>query len=284
MESETVEKPQPLADGLHKGLSRADYDAIPAANYSRLKLFARSAAHARQAIMHPEPPTEAMELGSAVHHAVLEPSIFAAQYVVAPKFDRRTTKGKEGAAAFEAENRGKSILDPDQMAQCLGMSQAVWAHPLCKELLTEVGVSELAALWTDSSGIRCKALLDRVFKFGGWSMVVDLKTTDNAEPWAFGNSVAKYAYHEQAAFYLDGLNQLSPGRRRWLWIAVEKEPPYAISIFEPTAEMLEKGRAMVREHLAAYAQCRETNVWPGYPVEIQPLELPRWAAKGNGEV
>ena len=48
-----------IEPGLHLALSRDQYEQLDAPNISRLKHLRRSPAHARHALLHPEPPTSA---------------------------------------------------------------------------------------------------------------------------------------------------------------------------------------------------------------------------------
>ena len=80
----------------------------------------------------------------------------------------------------------------------------------------------------------------------------------------------------QAAWYLDGLATLAPRRRRFLWLAVEKRPPHCVRVLEPEEPDLEEGRRQYRRALDAYADSMRTGEWPGYPVGIDPINLPRW--------
>lgn len=278
----TVTLANAIRDGLHRGLNRSQYESIEAVNYSTLKHFGRSPAHARAMMLHPPAPTAAMEFGTAVHCAVMEPTRFAEEYVAAPRCDRRTKVGKETWKEFEESNEGKSILTAADALALKSIQEAVWNHPLARELLSGEGVNELTAVWTDEpTGRRCKAMLDRFTKSAGWSIVMDLKTCNDASERAFANHVVRYSYHEQAAYYLSGLAVLSPQRRRFIWLAVESEPPHGIGLYEPDADMLMEGARLWREHLDVYATCQTENIWPGYDTGIQSLKLPRWAQGGS---
>jgi hypothetical protein len=277
-----------IADGLHVGLTRDQYEAIPAINYSTLKLFSRSPAHAREYMIHPPKPTEAMDFGTACHTAILEPMRFDREYVLAPEeigddgqlhhVTRRSNTGKATWAAFEEANRGKGVLSREEMEACRGISEAIYRHSVAKELLSAPGKTELAAIWTDpKTQLRCKALLDRFTRHAGWPVIVDLKTTEDARPREFMRGLVRYSYHEQAAFYIEGLRVLAPGRRKWRWVVTEKDRPFGVAVYEPDDEMLEEGHFLFREHLDQFAECQASGVWPSYPEGIETLTLPRWA-------
>lgn len=267
-----------ISDGIYPGMSRAEYHAIKAVNQSLLKQFARSAAHAREYMMHPPEPTEAMDDGNAIHCAVLEPKRFADTYVVSPRFDRRLKADKEAWAEFEKNNAGKEIIDEDTMLMCRAITENCYADPVINRILAGKGHSELCVVWTDvETGLRCKALLDCVVKFQGFTFIVDLKSTKDASPEAFGKQCANLGYHEQAAFYLEGLNTIAPMERRFLHLAVEKVRPFCAAVYELQDDSINAGRFEFRAHLNQYAECLRTNVWPGYPSGITPLNIPVWA-------
>jgi len=260
--------------GLHPAetLSNAAYHDLDAVGKSDLDLIAKSPAHYRFA---EREETDALRLGSAVHCAVLEPDRFAADYVIAPPMDHRTKAGKEQWAEFEAANAGKTMLNRDEGALALRLAEAVRAHPRAQVLLA-AGQPEVSALWSDPDlGVRCRARYDWLTPEG---LVLDLKTTQNASAAAFAKAVATFRYHVQHAWYLDGYHQATGDLPLgFIFIAVEKTPPYAVALYELDGEAADYGRLLARRDLARYATARDLDVWPGYPEEIQPLSLPRWA-------
>lgn len=271
-----------VKDGIHLGMAREEYERIEAVNYSLLKHFQRSAAHARENMLHPPDPTEAMDLGNALHHAILEPARFRAEYVAAPQCDKRTRIGKATWTEFQDDNRGKNILKADEMEKCRGMMEAAYDHPIVRQLLSAPGKNEVVVVWTDAkTGLHCKGMLDRITSYGGWTVVCDLKSCRDARPFIFASQAASLLYHEQAAFYLDGLHAAAPLIRRFFWLAVESERPHALAVYEPDDEALKAGRSLYSDHLEAYKDCLEKNHWPGYPVELRTLRLPGWALTGD---
>lgn len=258
--------------GLYPGLSRAAYESIDAINVSKLEHFDRSAAHAREAITHPALPTKAMDFGTAFHCAILEPIRFSEAYVGAPKVDRRTKEGKAAWAAFEAEHPNAIVLDMDDFTAVSRMRDAVWSHPVAKELLSGPGHNEVGIVFEhEPTGLLCKSLIDRIGVFDDWTWVLDAKSTADASRQGFRKSIKNYHYGAKAAFYLDGCNAVAPRTRRFAWIAVEKDAPYAVAIYEPDEEALRAGRIKYERWMRQYLDAITTGVWPGYPTDIQPL-------------
>lgn len=253
----------------------ADYIALTAANWSSLKHYAKSPAHYRENADNPQEQTAAMLLGSAVHCLCLEPDAFHGQYAVAPEVDRRTKSGKEEWAEFEAEHQGKGIITGEQHTLAQGMATSILAGKT-GNLLTLCSERELTLTWEDQvTVLQCKARLDAVDLING--LAVDIKTTEDASPKAFARTVYNYLYHGQAAFYLEGLHQNGFTINRFLFLAVEKKPPFGKAMFLCSEELLASGRILFRECLARHAECLEANAWPGYPETIHTLDLPAWA-------
>ena len=257
----------------------AEYLALDAVNWSSLKHYDRSPAHYRQAIGQEREQTPAMQTGSALHALVLEGELaFSSRYVVAPVgIDRRTKAGKEQWAAFEAEANGKEILTGEQHESVIGMAAAILTHPRAGKLLEKCRERELSITWTDFlTALACKARLDGYDATNG--LVVDIKSADDASPKAFERQAARMLYHGQAAFYLQGLREAGGNAAKFLFVAVERNPPHGVAVYLADEEMIVTGNAMVAAFLERHAGCMAANAWPGYPVEVQTLSLPRWAA------
>lgn len=257
-------------------VSDQEYRGIKAVNWSALKHYAKSPAHYRAYIDNPPERTPAMLLGSALHCWVLEPEEFRKRYIVAPEMDRRTRAGKEAHAEFLALAAGKDVLTPEQMEAVRGMGAAVrGCH--ARNLVELCEVHERAITWTDpATGLACKGRPDAYSPHTG--VIVDIKTTSDASPRAFQRAIATYLYHGQAAFYLDGLLADGVRAEHFIFIVVEKEPPYAVASYACDAEMIAAGRMLTREYLDMHKACLDAGQWPGYPNRVQSIELPRWAA------
>ena len=256
------------------------YLAWEACHFSILKLFERSALHAREALVHPAEQTAAQLLGQALHTAVLEPNDFEKRYVRAPHVDRRTKEGKAAWAVFEVEHPHALLLSADEHDACLEMRDAAWHHATAVGLLSGPGANELAVVWEDPDAKRrCKARLDRLTEFAGWTTIMDVKTTRDASPKGFAREIATYQYQMQNAFYLDGLEALAPRERRFVFLAIEKTPPYAVACYELDPGSIELGRRAYKAALSEWSHAEETGLWPGYPPGIRELSLPPWAFK-----
>jgi hypothetical protein len=257
-----------------ENLPSADYHAHPAVSKSVLDKIARSPLHARAYLDGVrDEPTAAMQFGTALHCAVLEPQRFATEYAVFDG-DRRTKDGK--ARYEELRASGTQIISAADRDAISAMVMSVRQHNVADSLLQN-GVAEHSVFWPHpATGLDCKCRPDWWLQDD--SIVVDLKTCEDASPAAFARSVAAYRYHVQAAHYLAGTQA-----RRFVFIAIEKRAPYAVAVYELDAAALEHGHALRERDLQAYASCHEFGLWPGYPAEIMSLALPKWATTGADE-
>lgn len=223
-----------------------------------------------------QPPTPEMIMGTAVHTAVLEPDLFPSEVIQSPGFDRRTKIGKAEHEAFHKEHAGKIILDPDDYAICLAIRDAVYQHPVAAGLLRAPGKAEQSFYAIDpETGELIKCRPDYLHDSG--ELIVDLKTTKDASPAGFGRSAANLRYPVQTAWYngvLDTLYGEHP--ETWVFLAVEKEPPYAIGLYYVEPEDIERARIAARRDLLTIAHHKRTGEWPDWGLNPMPLELPAW--------
>jgi len=264
----------------HADTSRISNSGLAVVGRSPAHYFAKYLAPDRQ----PTKETPALIMGSAVHCAILEPDQFNARYCGAFQGERRTNEGKAAYAKFREDNSGRIELDQDQFDTITGITKAVRGHAVANRLLDLAagqveGVlhfDKVAHLEQGPVAVACKIRMDYLRNSN--EFIADIKTTEDASPSEFARSVVKYGYHRQAAFYLDAFAYLGiEPPKRFVFVAVEKSPPYALAVYYLPTEAIEIGRGIYEENLAAYAKAVVTGVWEGYPQKPQALTLPAWA-------
>lgn len=252
-------------------MSMADYRAAEGVSKSDLDLIHRSPAHYREHLLNPEPPTPAMVWGAMFHDLVLQPDVFDATYAVLPEgIDRRTKEGKQIWEDWQTEFEGKTPVDRPTLTELTAMRDALFANERAKNALTG-GVPEQSLFW--ENGITCKARPD----YTKPGLLVDLKSCLDARPEPFSKACWNYRYHVQAGWYGLGHQQSTGDKCEFLFIAIEKTPPYAVALYLADDSMVRQGLAEALADAQVYAECVETDNWPGYPDEIQTIMLPTWA-------
>lgn len=263
-------------------MSNKEYRDKPGLSASSIKAMAKSMAHYKYAIDHPQEDSEALLFGRAYHKYVLEPSDFSSEFMVIPKLNRRTKEGKEEYARLMLEADGRDIIDEETMQIIDDMRKVLYVTPFARKLL--YGQHEESYFWTDKeSGVPMKVRPDSFGRIGEQHFIVDLKTCTNAETEAFMKDAIKLNYDIQAAHYVDGMQTITGKDFIFLFIAQEKKPPYAVNVLQADNMFMESGRQTRRALIEMYCKCVEKNEWPAYmgfndEAEINSLGIPNWLA------
>lgn len=256
-------------------MQNAEYHAHPAISKSGLDLIDRSPSHYIAGKSEPRKETPALTYGRRCHTAILESDAFDSRYAVAPSgIDRKTKIGKEAWEAFTAETAGREIITAEDLEKLAYIRASIIAHPVAEELLDPGSGRSEVSVFSEMSGVAVKCRPDWLRDDG---IVVDLKTTENAGPGAFSKSCASYRYHVQSAFYADILSSVGIEPKAFVFVAVEKQAPYAVGVYELDAESIELGRIAYQRNIETYAACLKSGRWPAYSDGIETLSLPRWA-------
>jgi len=274
--------------GVYPGIPAAEYHAMrDIVSKSHLDRIARSPMHYQHYMTEPFKQTDAMLVGSALHCLVLEPHLFDAEYIAIPedaptKPNIRQINAKNPSAETvqairywdQLRGSGKVILTAEQLRRVQGMAAAVSAHPLASSVL--VGQRELTIVFDEpATGVRCKARLD------DWNqelrIIADLKSTVDASPSALARSCDNYRYHVQAALYLTAAMCAGLAPDLFVFVAVESEPPHAVTVFELDKPAILKGQSLYERDLRTLKQCRASGHWPSYSSDPITLSLPAWS-------
>lgn len=232
----------------------------PAVNKSTLWEMRKSPLHYWH-LMHdtPREDTPAMQLGRAVHAAILTPTAYKRDFIVAPDIDKRTKAGKEAYEAFCKEAEGKEILSSANAETVRKMAKAYRKNPAAVLLLKQTR-REKPLFWTNpETGVQCKCRIDALGEY-----VIDLKTAMDAGTKVFSKEALRYGYDLQAAMYLEAARANGYNPKGFIFIVQEKSAPYLINIIRAGEAFIDRGTWIMRDLLTKYKTCVETNTWPGY--------------------
>jgi exodeoxyribonuclease VIII len=261
----------PTAGYVVQGMPNAAYHAHDSISKSSLDSILRSPAHFKYRRF--VEPTRAMEIGTAIHTALLEPDRFITEYVLLENVkDRRAAEYKQ---AVEKHGTEKVLTSPEVLTVA-GMQQSVTSHPVASLWLQKKGYRELSIFAQDPvTGINVRIRPDALTTDGH---ILDLKKTQDARPSGFSRTVATYRYHVQAAFYSD-VYQWATGQKAqsFRFIVVEESLPHACMVYRLDDFSLEEGRRVYRQALNLYAECLESDKWDAYPCsDDEIISLPDW--------
>lgn len=263
-------------------MTEKEYRSHPAVSRSELwRIITESPEKFRYYRDNPPPPTDALIFGQALHMSVLQPEIYAENFAAAPEADRRTKAGKAIWADFTAKNKDKTIISAEWQEKIEAMTAKLNADPFVRRLLS--GEREKPFFWTDElTGEECKCRVDCITEIGGNLYVVDIKTAENAATDVFMRKSVDYGYPLQAGMYCEGVKKATGKECSFVFIAIEKSPPYAVNIMQADDVYTQYGYDIFREAIGIYHDCKINNNWYGYLGKfnnINVLGLPAYLAK-----
>ena len=267
-----------LPPGLHAGVPEAEYRADPGVNVSFLKVGVEgSLADMRAYRDHPDPPTDAMEFGTAVHAYLLQPDLFAKTYIVAPKFS-----GKGSVAARDEwmeAHKHLNVLTETEHANLLGAASAIAEHKDAAKIIRAAGDREVVAIWEhERTGARCKGRID--YANLGVGLLVDIKTSRNARPKPWKRQAADLLYHMQVAHYTRGFEAHGIADPSFVFIAVDQKPTngrHFVGVYAMDPEWIEAGRRLCDDVLAGWLEAQERGEYPDECTGLMELEGPTWS-------
>lgn len=262
-------------------MTETEYRQHPAISRSELWRIHESPQRFRYFKDHPEEPTPALLFGQVFHKMALEPDAFHEEYAVAPDVDRRTREGKQRWAEFVEQSAGKSVIPADMFEQAKAMCESLMAEPLAVKLLD--GPRETPFFWTDNrTGEACKCRTDCLNTNYSRPIVVDVKSATDASTETFTRDAIKYGYDFQSAMYSEGVSKNIGQMPLFVFIVVEKAPPYAVNILQVDELFMKRGAHLYRDFMDIYHDCKQSGNWYGYlgkKNQINSLALPTWLAR-----
>lgn len=254
------------------GMSRAEYDEIPAINQSTLKKWKEHGLGRCPKAFHYEMANNSdndnLKLGRAIDIYCIEGQEAFDRKVVVYDGIRR---GKEWSA-FKELHVDHEIIKPGELESITGMAKSL------KESDDEgaYGRCTKAVFVTELCGNLVKGEIDLYSP--GSRIIRDQKKTRDCTPAGFGKQAADLGYHIQAAFYLDAIQSLGEPVEQFTWITVEDFEPYLVAKYYATIDSpeIEDGRNQYRSLMLSYLAGKHSQAGMG---DIKPLTFPKWHYK-----
>lgn len=261
------------APGIYDDVSNTDYHADPALGSTSLKTLAtRTPAHWQYEREHPV-HKDVYDIGTLAHSLILEGDESAVEVIDVP--DKRGKKWTD--PADDARAGGKIPVTTAEWSGIVAMRDAVMRHDVARQAFTGHR-PEVSVFWEEETGMyKCRP--DALHQ----DLIVDLKTTINADPREFGRTAHGLGYHQSAAHYIDGMKAATGDTLPFVFVLVEKTAPYLVSVVELDEEALDYGRRLNERAKRIYAACAEANLWPGYE-SSGAISLPKYATYQTEEL
>ena len=242
------------------------YHAVDALSKSMMSKILKSPAHYKAALEEHQEPTKSMQMGTAIHTAVLEPQLYSQVVaVIPPDIDGRTKDGK----AWKEQHKSRIHLTHAEDIDVQGVANSVRRHPFWDIIHLPHRIEASVFAQDEETGIALKARPDL------WvlepAILVDVKTTDDATPEGFSRTVGSFGYHIQAAHYM-----AMTGAESFIFVAVERKAPYADAIYKLDSEWVQAGANLRRKAISTLHECHALDSWPAYPTAVQTLSCPKW--------
>lgn len=257
-----------------KNLSNKEYHQRDGLSKSKMDLLEISPAHYKASLEQPTKQTEALIFGSLFHTLVLEPERLEIEFAIEPKINKRTNEGKALYEQFLDINKDKTIITEEMLDKAKIMKESLLKNKIAKKLINAKGDVEISLFWTDKeTKTLLKARPDKIVD----NIIIDLKTALTANPNNFYKKAYDLGYHRQAYHFLTGYEECY-GKKAdgFIFIVIEKEPPYAVCCYKATDELLKIAKIEVRNDIELFANCEKTNTWNGYPEVLHDLDAPIW--------
>jgi excisionase family DNA binding protein len=208
---------------------------------------------------------------------VLEPERLDEEYAVKPtEIDGKsplTKHYKEEFAAMQAERPHVQWVKDDNWETCEGMANAIMSNPVYTHYASDIDAIAEGTGYFDYNGAKCKVRPDLYIPDG---TIIDLKSTQDASEAGFRKSVRNFGYDFQSCYYLEAMRALGLPARQFIFVCVEKSPPYLTATYTLTSSEIDRQKPRMQKACTIWATCMETGVWPGYPEEVVTLDLSRF--------
>ena len=173
---------------------------------SGLKRVLKSPEALQRYLLRQHESTPRLDLGTAVHCALLEPERFEREYVALPVEHVDLFHAQDLQLIREQRPYPLRFITQAQMETVHGIREQVARQPDIAALLRR-GLAERSLFWQDpETGIRCKVRPDLLVLP---HLILELKTTFDASLAVFQRTLQMQRYHLSAAMYLDGVAHLT---------------------------------------------------------------------------
>lgn len=288
-----------VSDGLHPNISDAEYRGPEWADRMSPSVLeyaiGQTMAHVKAAFdgkMRLD--TKPLRFGRAAHCRILEPERFKTAFAMSGQCEAFTRDGKGprcskwgtakvgGLWACSTHSVGDSeveVYSPEDFENINGIIHRLSTHPVCK-ILKQSGGCECTIAWTcHRTGVKCKTKLDKwmpAVSGVDYSLIVDLKCLESADPESVSKAVANYGFARAAAMRMDGIEALTGKRPMYCLICVEKKYPFEVTVpfFGGNYGISTMRGSLwdVRTNLQTWANCVAANRFPGYSDDFIEVE------------
>lgn len=192
----------------------------------------------------------ALEKGSALHEAVLEPEHFhISKYDLMP-------------------------ADEQRLKVMINNSKVMFNY-----ILKNTANEHSFIMFDEVLGVTRKVRPDAYDEPNG--IVYDLKSTQYNDPAKFARDAYRLGYHVQGAWYLDTLTAMGYNAKHFAFLVQPSENPFEPFAFEMSQDLIEDGRAIYAEMLGTVLDMKQRG---DHRISFKQLDLPQWRREQLGMI
>jgi len=215
----------------------------------------------------------ALKFGTQFHTAMEGLDEFHRKYGMEADGDRRTVAYKDAMKRMRAESPDKEFIKREDHAALVAMADKIRTHSQYKTWIGKEPIREASLFGTvDQLSIKARPDLINLTH----NMVVDWKTTTDGSLHGFSKSVSNFGYWLQPAWYGALLEDYFGHPFQFVFVCVEKHPPYNVSWYELSDTWLRYAKQRMTEALTLWRHAANTNEWRAYSEHCQTISAPQY--------
>ncbi|NIY47315.1 PD-(D/E)XK nuclease-like domain-containing protein [Cedecea colo] len=237
--------------GIYYDLSNEDYHKDESIGSTTIKAISVSPANL---YFNPFKGSKSAQIGTAIHAALLEPTVFEKEFLLKPDISTRASKEYKTLAA---DSDPEKILIGNEVDTINRMIESAQLNNDFIDYLSTKGRSEVSMFATcPTTGLKLKCRFDRLSDSHPYPL--DVKSCRDATQRGFSQAFGQYHYHVQAAFYLYVL-KLVTGRElnQFAFFAIENTAPFKNCMYYIGEDSLELGRKVMFEAMDMLLGCMD---------------------------
>lgn len=197
-------------------------------------------------------------MGNLVDCLVLEEDKFDSKYFVYESADRRTKAGKmmHEAALLEAANR--TLVTNTDYQTALYMKESLMSNYEASKILEAKYDIQRKLKWNHrQTKLPLIGFQDFRSNAFGEDLLVDLKTSQSADPIDFDKLITKFSYDLQAALYLDYYRTKLFEFPNFCFIIVENKHPYHTSVIHLDSKYINDATSAMNGTMKAFEKAMQ---------------------------
>jgi hypothetical protein len=201
-------------------------------------------------------------IGKACETILLEPEKVKDKFDIFKKFDRKSDAAKERWAnmVLEAEKNKVTLINSDDFALASIMAENALANDNVRYWIERKRNIQRKLYWHDrKTGLPVVGYIDFDVETDEHISYLDIKTDYNGEPKAWFRHASDLGYKNQVGCYLEGAHRCFYEFPDFLFIVIEKAPPFNSYVVYCPGDYCNEAREEFRFTLKAFKFCMDNQ-------------------------